>query len=143
MKQLQLVAVVVAIAALGGCSGGSDPVGESRNADKPCAGLDSPIPGKANPPAGFTLPPGQTLLRVETQGKTSIVFATAPGSRDDLAEIRDAVVAALKPAGYAVTSTDQEPTFEADATITKGDIDDTVNVRPLCAGKVVVRYTLH
>lgn len=94
-------------------------------------------------PQGFTLPAGQTLLKVETQGKTAVVFATAPGSPDDLPVIRDRTVEALTPAGYKVTSTDQEATFEADAVLTKGDVDNTVNVRPLCKGKVVVRYTLH
>jgi hypothetical protein len=113
-----------------------------KDAKKACADLDVVTPG-ATVPAGFTLPAGQKLLRVETQGKTSIVYASLDGTRDDLVEIRDATVVALKADGYKLTGTDQEPTYEADAALSKGDVDDSINVRPLCSGKAVVRYTLH
>jgi hypothetical protein len=116
--------------------------GKIKDANKACAGLDTVTPG-AVLPAGFELPSGQTLLRVDKQGKTSIVYASTAGGRDDLVAIRDRTVEALKAEGYRVTGTDQEPTYEADAAISKGDIDDSVNVRPLCTGKVVIRYTLH
>jgi hypothetical protein len=113
-----------------------------KDAKKSCADLDVVTPG-ATLPAGFTLPDGQKLLRVDTQGKTSIVYASLDGTRDDLVEIRDRTVEALKADGYKVTHTDQEPTYEADAAVSKGDVDDSINVRPLCSGKAVVRYTLH
>jgi hypothetical protein len=113
-----------------------------KDAKKSCADLDVVTPG-ATLPAGFTLPEGQKLLRVQTQGKTRVVFASIDGSRDDLVDIRDRTVDALKADGYKVTHTDQEPTYEADAAVSKGDVDDSINVRPLCSGKAVVRYTLH
>ena len=113
-----------------------------KDAEKACADLDVVTPG-ATVPAGFTLPSGQKLLRVQTQGKTSVVYASLDGTRDDLVEIRDATVEALKEQGYTLKHTDQEPTYEADAAVSKGDTDDSINVRPLCSGKAVVRYTLH
>jgi hypothetical protein len=113
-----------------------------KDAKKSCADLDVVTPG-ATLPAGFTLPDGQKLLRVDTQGKTSIVYASLDGSRDDLVDIRDRTVEALKADGYKLNGTAQEPTYSADAALSKGDVDDSVNVRPLCSGKAVVRYTLH
>jgi hypothetical protein len=113
-----------------------------KDANKSCAQLDQPEAG-ATLPSGFTLPEGQKLLKVQKQGKTSVVFASVAGGRDDLVDIRDGVVTALKAQGYKVTHTDQEPTFEADAALSKGDVDDSINVRPLCTGKAVIRYTLH
>ena len=113
-----------------------------KDAKKSCADLDVVTPG-ATLPAGFTLPDGQKLLRVQKQGKTSVVFASTEGTRDDLVDIRNRTVDALKADGYKLTHTDQEPTYEADAAVSKGDVDDSINVRPLCSGKAVVRYTLH
>ena len=45
--------------------------------------------------------------------------------------------------GYKVTHTDQEPTYEAEATVSKNGTDDTVQVQPLCSGRLRVRYILH
>ena len=113
-----------------------------KNANKSCATLDQP---KGNPtlPAGFTLPTGQKLLNVQTTGKTTVIFASLPGTRADLVAIRDRVEREMVRNGYTVTGGDQEPTFEADGVISKNDVDDTINVRPLCSGKAVVRYTIH
>jgi len=113
-----------------------------KNATKSCAALDDPS-GSPTLPPGFTLPTGQKLLNVQTTGKTSVVFASVAGSRSDLVAIRDRVAQELAATGYTVTGRDQEPTFEADATISKSGVDDTINVRPLCSGRVVVRYTIH
>jgi hypothetical protein len=113
-----------------------------KNANKSCATFDQPV-GSPTLPTGFTLPAGQKLLNVQTTGKTSVVFASLPGGRSELVAIRDRVAQELASSGYKRTGGDQEPTFEADATISKNGVDDTINVRPLCSGKVVVRYTLH
>lgn len=113
-----------------------------KDANKSCTDLDSPS-GSPTVPTGFTLPSGQKLLKVQTTGKTSVVFASLAGTRADLVHIRDQVATELTSSGYKVTGGDQEPTFEADATISKNGVDDTINVRPLCSGRVVVRYTLH
>ncbi len=147
MKRVWTAVVALVVTAALGIGGFAvfehfDRAGKVKDATKSCTGLDTVTPG-STPPAGFALPSGQTLLRVQKQGKTSVVFAATEGARADLVAIRDRVVEALKTAGYTVKHTDQEPTFEADAAISKGDVDDSINVRPLCTGKVVVRYTLH
>ena len=113
-----------------------------KNANTSCASLDTPT-GSPTLPAGFTLPSGQKLLNVQTAGKTSVVFASLPGTRADLVAIRDRVQQELTANGYQATGGDQEPTFEADGTITKNGVDDTINVRPLCSGRAVIRYTIH
>jgi hypothetical protein len=140
-----LVALVaVAVIAIGGWMVFEhfDRAAKIKDAKKACTGLDTQTPG-ATLPAGFTLPDGQTLLRVQKQGKTSVVYASTAGTRDDLVAIRDKTVEALKAEGYTLKHTDQEPTYEADAAVSKGDVDDSINVRPLCTGKAVIRYTLH
>ncbi|MDT7573045.1 MAG: hypothetical protein QOE05_3219 [Actinomycetota bacterium] len=145
-KPVLALTLVVVLAAIG--AGGwavfehFERADKIKDAKKSCSGLDVVTPG-ATLPAGFTLPPDQKLLRVEKQGKTSVVYASVDGERKDLVAIRDRVVEALEDAGYKKTHTDQEPTFEADAGVSKAGIDDSINVRPLCAGKAVVRYTLH
>jgi hypothetical protein len=142
---IALIAVVVVVAvAAGGWAVFEhfERADKIKDAKKDCAGLDVVVAG-ATLPAGFTLPSDEKLLRVETQGKTSIVYASVDGDRKDLVAIRDRVVDALTAAGYKKTHTDQEPTFEADAGVSKNGVDDSINVRPLCAGKAVVRYTLH
>src|SRR3954466_2250863 len=145
----RLVIALVALLVVAGLAGGGWAVFEHferadkiKDAKKACSGLDTVDPA-ATLPAGLSLPAGQTLMRVETQGKTSVVFASTTGTRDDLVDIRNSTVDALKAQGYTLKHTDQEPTFEADAAVSKGDTDDSINVRPLCTGKAVVRYTLH
>lgn len=136
--------VVVGLLALGGWRVFEhfDQQAKVKDAGKPCAGLDTPTAG-ATLPSGFALPTGQKLLKVQTTGKTAVVFASVAGGRKDLVAARDKVVADLQSAGYTKTGADQEPTFEADATVSRSGADDTVNVRPLCSGRIVVRYTLH
>jgi hypothetical protein len=119
-----------------------DRAGKIKDAGKPCTGLDV-VKGTPTAPAGFTLPAGQHLLEVQSQGKTQIIYASTDGSRDDIVSVRDQVTTALKADGYSVTHTDQEPTFEAEATVSKNGTDDTVQVQPLCNGRLRVRYILH
>ena len=147
MKKLLLALLAVAVVIAVGFGGFAvfehfDQAGKIKDAKKACAGLDVVTPG-ATLPAGFVLPADEKLLRVEKQGKTSVVYASVDGNRSDLVAIRDRVVDALTAAGYTKKHTDQEPTFEADAGVSKDGVDDSINVRPLCSGKAVVRYTLH
>ena len=142
---LALIAVVAAAVVAGGgwaVFEHFERADKIKDAKKGCSGLDVVTPG-ASLPDGFTLPADEKLLRVEKQGKTSVVFASVDGERKDLVAIRDRVVESLTAAGYKKTHTDQEPTYEADAAVSKDGTDDSINVRPLCSGKVVVRYTLH
>lgn len=144
MRRAALVALaVLVVGGLGfAVSQHIDRAGKVRDAKRSCAGLDTTATGAALP-AGFALPSDQTLLRVQRQGKTSVVLASAEGGRGDLVDIRNRVVAALKGSGYHLKHRDQEPTYEADAALSKGGVEDSINVRPLCSGKAVVRYTLH
>jgi hypothetical protein len=147
MKRLIMVGVGIVAIALVALLGWRvfehfDQQDKIKNANKSCTSLDTPK-GDLTLPSGFTLPSGQKLLNVQTTGKTTVVFASLPGTRADLVAIRDRVEQELVANGYKVTGGDQEPTFEADGVISKNGVDDTINVRPLCSGKAVIRYTLH
>jgi hypothetical protein len=147
MKRLIMVGVGIVVVALVAFLGWRvfehfDQQDKIKNANKSCTSLDT-AKGDLTLPSGFTLPSGQKLLNVQTTGKTTVVFASLPGTRADLVAIRDRVEQEFVAMGYKVTGGDQEPTFEADGTISKNGVDDTINVRPLCSGKAVIRYTIH
>ena len=138
-----IVAVVV-LALLGGLGfylfEKNERSGIAAKADEPCGTLDTPE-GSPTLPAALTLPDGQKLLRVQKQGKTSVSFASTAGGRDDIVEVRDAVLEALKAKGFTVVGTDQEPGYEAEAEVA-GTADGTVRVKPLCTGRLEVRYKI-
>jgi hypothetical protein len=142
---IALVALVVIVAVvLGGWAVFEhfDRAGKIKDAKKACGSLDV-VTGSPTLPAGFNLPDGERLLQVQSQGKTQIIYASTDGSRDDIVHVRDQVTQALTADGYKVTHTDQEPTYEAEATVSKNGTDDTVQVQPLCSGRLRVRYILH
>jgi hypothetical protein len=145
----RVLLIVLALAAVVGIVLGGwaifehfDRAGKVKDAKKACTGLDV-VQGNPTLPAGFTLPDGEKLLSVQTQGKTTVIYASTDGTRDDIVHARDQVTQALTADGYTVTHTDQEPTFEAEATVTTNGTDDTVQVQPLCSGRLRVRYILH
>ena len=117
-----------------------DRAGIVKDAQRSCGNLDTPT-GSPALPTGFALPSGQKLLKVESQGKTTLVVASVDGARSGVVKARDAVVADLLAAGYTKTGTDQEPGYEAEAQL-GGKGDASVKVRPLCSGRLEVRYTL-
>jgi len=135
---MRAAALLVASLALTGCS--SDAVAPAEVTDS-CEQLDRPAAEAKPPPAYLTLPADQKLLRVQTQGRTTVVFASTAGGRADLVDVRDRVLAMLKTQQFSVAGTDQEPGFEAEAQIA-GPSEGTVRVTPLCVGRVVVRYKL-
>lgn len=143
-----LIAVVALAVVVGIAFGGFavfehfDHAGKIKDAGKPCGPLDV-VTGNPTAPAGFTLPSGERLLQVQSQGKTKVLYASTDGGRNDIVDVRDQVTQALTADGYKVTHTDQEPTYEAEATVTKNGTDDTVQVQPLCSGRLRVRYILH
>ncbi|HET7312416.1 MAG TPA: hypothetical protein VFJ17_13930 [Mycobacteriales bacterium] len=142
---IALVAIVVVVGiVLGGWAifEHFDRAGKIKDAGKACGGLDV-VKGTPTVPAGFTLPDGERLLEVQSQGKTQIVYASTDGGRNDIVHVRDQVTQALTADGYKVTHTDQEPTYEAEATVSKNGTDDTVQVQPLCSGRLRVRFILH
>lgn len=92
-------------------------------------------------PLDLPLSEGAQVLRVDTQGATTVAFASLPGGRDDIVARRDAVLRDLQAAGYRVTGSDQEPGFEAEAQIA-GPHEGTVRIKPLCTGLLEVRYKI-
>ena len=140
----KVAAAVVVLALLGGLGfwlfERNERAGIASKATEPCGTLDTPE-GNPTLPAGLTLPGGQKLLRVQKQGKTSVAFASIPGGRDDIVEARDAVLGALKNQGFTVKGTDQEPGYEAEAELA-GTADGTLRVKPLCEGRLEVRYKI-
>ncbi len=114
--------------------------GIAAKAEEPCGTLDTPESG-ASLPVGLTLPAEQKLLRVQTQGKTTVAFTSTAGGRDDIVEVRDRVLDLLKTRGFTVKGTDQEPGYEAEAELT-GIVDGTIRVKPLCTGRLEIRYKI-
>ena len=113
-----------------------------KDAERACTSeLTEPASGAALPStlSGFTLPSDQTLIQVDTQGKTVIVFAITKGSRDDLVALRDKVVTALGSQGLTAKATDQEPTYEAEGEFS-GKLSGTIQVQPQCEGYDRIRY---
>lgn len=92
-------------------------------------------------PFDLPLSVGEQVLRVDTQGVTTVAFASLPGGRDDIVARRDAVLRDLQAAGYRVTETDQEPGYEAEAQLA-GPHVGTLRVKPLCTGLLEVRYKI-
>lgn len=117
-----------------------DHAGFVQDAGRACGSLDTAVPS-APPPAALTLPGTQKLLRVLSQGSTTLVVASAPGARTDIVAVRDSTVQALEREGYRSTGSDAEPGYEAEARLS-GKGSATVKVRPLCTGRLEVRYTL-
>ncbi|MGB8650319.1 MAG: hypothetical protein WCD35_06620 [Mycobacteriales bacterium] len=143
-RAVKIVLALLAVAALG--LGGwavfehFDRAGIVKDSKRACGALDTPS-GSSALPTGFTLPSGQKLLRVETQGKTSLVVASAEGQRGDIVKVRDAVLAELASQGYTKKGTDQEPGYEAEAEL-GGKTEGTLKVKPLCTDRLEVRYKL-
>jgi hypothetical protein len=109
-------------------------------AKRDCTSLDV-VTGTPTLPAGLTLPSDEKLLRVETQGKTVAVYASATGHLADVVKVRDAVLSALASQGYQKAGADQEPGVEADGQF-KGKADGTIKVKPLCTDRLEIRYKL-
>lgn len=112
----------------------------AKDAGRACGGLDTPT-GGLTLPAGLTLPVGQRLLRVQTQGRTTVATASTAGNPGDIVRVRDRVLAALEKQGYRVTRTDQEPGYEAEAQLA-GTAGGSLRVRPLCSGRLEIRYRI-
>jgi hypothetical protein len=138
---------VVVVAGL--AAGGAFALHEHRHradlvssSEQACTGQDRPAAGAPDRlPVGLPLTSGGTVLRVAAQGRTVVAFASLPGGRGDIVQVRDAVLADLRGAGYTVAGTDQEPGYEAEAELA-GTHEGTLKVSPLCAGLLEVRYKI-
>jgi hypothetical protein len=147
VRRTALGATVVVLAGL--AVGGGFAVHERQHraelvstSEQACAGQDRPTAdAPAQLPAGLPLTRGGTVLRVASQGRTVVAFASLPGGRGDIVAVRDTVLADLRSAGYTVAGTDQEPGYEAEAELA-GTHEGTLKVAPLCAGLLEVRYKI-
>lgn len=110
--------------------------------ERACSGQDQPEAGApAVLPLDLPLTEGEKVLRVATQGATTVAFASEPGGREDIVAVRDKVLADLATAGYTVVGTDQEPGYEAEAELA-GTHPGSLKVSPLCEGLLEVRYKI-
>ena len=146
VRRTALAAAVVVVAGL--AAGGAFALHEHRHradlvstSEQACAGQDRPRPA-----------PGRAARRAADDhrrdrapggrpGRTVVAFASLPGRRGDIVQVRDAVLADLRGAGYTVAGTDQEPGYEAEAELA-GTHEGTLKVSPLCAGLLEVRYKI-
>lgn len=147
MRKLGVIAVVLAGALAAGGVGFAvfeqfERRGLATKSEQACAGRDKPAPdAPATLPLGLPLTDGEKVLKVATQGATTVAFASEPGGRDDIVAVRDKVLADLAKVGYTVVGTDQEPGYEAEAELA-GTHPGSVKVSPLCEGLLEVRYKI-
>lgn len=107
-------------------------------AQQPCGRLDS-SDGGVRLPRGLTLPESQRRLRMQTEGQASVLVASTAGAPEDIVRVRDTVLDHLRGAGFTVKGTVQQPGHEAAGEVA-GPFTGTVRVRPLCAGRLEIRY---
>jgi hypothetical protein len=143
-RALKLLLALVVVVGLG--AGGwavfehFDRQGVAKKGERACGTLDTPDQG-VTAPAGVTVPDGLTLLKVLTQGKTTVLVTSTAGVRQDVVKVRDRVLGQLVAAGWTKTGTDQEPGYEAEAQL-GGKTDGSLRVRPLCQDRLEVRLTI-
>jgi hypothetical protein len=118
---------------------------EAREAGaKDCGEVDIDGTPKNQPPSDLTILDGAKVYESEGPfGKTERFLAAVDGDAAELPEKRDAAAQALEQAGYSLKATDQEADAEAEAHL-EGPDGKTVDiqVKPLCAGKLRIRYTV-
>lgn len=115
--------------------------GVAEKGERACGTLDTPKKPTGAFEVDFSVPADQKLLSIQTQGKTTLVVTSTAGTREDVVQVRDEVVTQLAAAGFTRTGTDQEPGYEAEAQLS-GTADASVKVRPLCEGRLEIRYTI-
>ena len=141
VKVLLALVVVVGLGAGGFAVFEQSEQGEvAKKGERACGTLDTPEAG-VTVPAGVTLPAGLKLLKVATQGKTTLLVTSTEGARQDVVKVRDQVVGQLAELGWTQTGTDQEPGYEAEAQF-GGKVDGSLRVRPLCQDRLEVRLTI-
>lgn len=140
---IRSVLAVAAVAALAAGTAGCGDNGKEQakaNASQSCP---ADIGGSPQTPLPSDVPqlPGEHVYSSASQGATKVWFGAVDGSPDTLTQIRDQVTKALKGNGYTIKGTDQEAGAEAEAEFA-GAHDGTLQVIPLCSGKVRLRYKL-
>ena len=131
MRRALLAALLLATA----CSGDDG----SKTAAKPCNGLlkqaspDAALPARI--PSGVTSP---VMYDRQQLGKTELYYGQAAGA--DVVTVRDAIAATFEQAGFTIESRDEEPPAEAEFQFTTAKDEGSVQVTPLCAGHVTIRW---
>ena len=132
MRSLALVALLLLTA----CDGTVDPA-----PGKPCDGLvkaaDPAVTLPASLPAGVADP---VLYDTQKLGATTLYFAQAAGA--DVVSVRDAIANAYEGAGKTIESRDEEPPAEAEFQFTTATDEGSVQVTPLCEGRVTIRWRI-
>jgi hypothetical protein len=105
----------------------------------PCEGLAKPADPAASLPPGVPAGiEGATFYETQKQGVTTRYFAHVAGT--DVVAVRDAIERAYASSGAAIEGRDAEPPAEAEFQWTSGDREGSVQVTPLCDGRVQLRY---
>ncbi len=145
-KPVIALVAVLAVAAAGGIGFAVferfERGGLVERSEQACGSDAEPASGAPDElPLELPLSDDETVLSVTTQGSTTVAFASLPGDRDDIVDVRDRVLEDLAAAGYEVVDTDQEPGYEAEAELT-GTHPGSLKVSPLCEGRLEVRYKI-
>ena len=124
------------------CGAGDAPPRTARPSGaetRACTGLLASAKPEAALPRDVPAVDGATFYDKQRQGRTTYYFATAPGA--DVVTVRDAGRAKLAAAGYQRFESDEEGAAEADLQF-DGPHEGSLQVTPLCAGHVRLRYRL-
>jgi hypothetical protein len=115
-----------------------------ENAGKACSEVDLDGKPKNEPPSDLTILDGAKVYESEGPfGKTERFMAAVDGEPAEMPEKRDAAAQALEQAGYSIRSTDEEADAEAEAHLEGADGQTVdIQVKPLCEGKLRIRYTV-
>ncbi|HWL36640.1 MAG TPA: hypothetical protein VNQ77_10625 [Frankiaceae bacterium] len=131
---MRYAAVLAAVLALTACSGEADP-----GSSVPCDGklktaaADAALPARL--PSGVESP---VMYDTQKLGATSLWFGQAQG--DDVVVVRDAISGVYEKGGFTIESRDEEPPAEAEFQWTNDEEEGSVQVTPLCAGHVTIRW---
>lgn len=90
-------------------------------------------------PRGLPVLPHTRAYEYIVDGSTQFWFATVPGSSNTIVDVRDGIKKALAVTGHVEIAQDQELGAEADYYFA-GRYIGSVQVRPLCDGRLRVRY---
>lgn len=139
IRSVAVIAALIPLLVLTGC--GEDEAEEAASAaSSDCPAELTAEPASA-PPADLPITEGLTVYRSDAQGSTTVFFAVADGASTELVDVRDRVTDSLEGAGYEIEGRDQEEGAEAEAEFA-GPHSGTVQVRPICTGRLVIRYKL-
>ena len=129
-------ALLLLALAASACTGTDDP-GAGRPCDDVLRSADPAVALPARLPTGVTDP---VLYDTQKLGATTLWFGQAAG--DDVVAVRDAVAGVYERGGFTIESRDEEPPAEAEFQFTTAGEEGSVQVTPLCEGRVTVRWRL-